>query len=71
MSEVRKIYYRPKEIEQLLGIKQSTLSKQRQGKFGLPYVVVGRDPNSNRGGIILYEVSKVHDYLERKGRSTL
>ena len=44
MSEVRKIYYRPKEIEQLLGIKQSTLSKQRQGKFGLPYVVVGRGP---------------------------
>ena len=52
MIETKKIYYRPKEIEQLLGIKQSTLSKQRQGKFGLPYVVVGRNPKSNRGGII-------------------
>ena len=46
MIETKKIYYRPKEIEQLLGIKQSTLSKQRQGKFGLPYVVVGRNNKS-------------------------
>ena len=59
MIETKKIYYRPKEIEQLLGIKQSTLSKQRQGKFGLPYVVVGRNPKSNRGGIILYKVSDI------------
>ena len=64
-------YYRPKEIEQVFGIKTSTLSKQRQGKFGLPYTVVGRDPKSNRGGIILYKVSDIHDYLERKGKSTL
>ena len=66
-----KKYLRPKDVEDIYSIKISTLAKQRQGKFGLPYVVVGRNPNSNRGGIILYEVSKVHDYLERKGRNTL
>ena len=66
-----KKFLRPKDVEDIYSIKVSTLSKQRQGKFGLPYTVVGRDPKSNRGGIILYEVSKVHDYLERKGRNTL
>ena len=64
-------FIRPKDVEDQYSIKVSTLSKQRQGKFGLPYTVVGRDPKSNRGGIILYEVAKVHDYLERKGRNTL
>ena len=33
---IEKKYFRPKEIEQVFGIKTSTLSKQRQGKFGLP-----------------------------------
>ena len=66
-----KLYMRPKEIESVFGIKQSTLSKQRNGKFGLPYTVVGRNPKKNRGGIILYKVSDINEYLERKGKNTL
>ena len=47
----QKLYMRPKEVEQVFSIKQSTLSKQRDGKFGLPFTVVGRNPKKNRGGI--------------------
>ena len=43
-------YYRPKEIEQVFGIKTSTLAKQRGEKYGLPYTIVGRNPKKNRGG---------------------
>tara|TARA_R100001086_G_scaffold84855_1_gene41470 strand:- start:78 stop:293 length:216 start_codon:yes stop_codon:yes gene_type:complete len=67
----QKLYMRPKEVEQVFSIKQSTLSKQRDGKFGLPFTVVGRNPKKNRGGIILYKVSDINEYLERKGKNTL
>ena len=66
-----KKFVRPKDIEDLFSIKVSTLSKQRQGKYGLPYTVVGRPKNKNRGGVILNNVYEVHDYLNNKGRSTL
>ena len=66
-----KKFVRPKDIEDLFSIKVSTLSKQRQGKYGLPYTVVGRPKNKNRGGVILYNVDEVNDYLIKKGRSTL
>ena len=64
-------YYRPKEIEQVFGIKTSTLAKQRWGKYGLPYTIVGRNPKKNRGGVILYNVDDIEDYINKKGRSTL
>ena len=64
-------FIRPKDVEYLFSIKVSTLSKQRQGKYGLPYTVVGRPKNKNRGGVILYNVDEVNDYLNKKGRSTL
>ena len=67
----QKLYMRPKEVEAVFSIKQSTLSKQREGKFGLPFTIVGRNPKKNRGGIILYKVSDIHGYLERKGKNTL
>ena len=67
----QKLYMRPKEVEQVFSIKQSTLSKQREGKFGLPFTIVGRNPKKNRGGIILYKVSDINEYLERKGKNTL
>ena len=67
----QKLYMRPKEVEAVFSIKQSTLSKQRDGKFGLPFTVVGRNPKKNRGGIILYKVSDINEYLERKGKNTL
>ena len=67
----QKLYMRPKEVEAVFSIKQSTLSKQREGKFGLPFSIVGRNPKKNRGGIILYKVSDINEYLERKGKNTL
>ncbi len=66
-----KKFLRPKDVEDLFSIKVSTLSKQRQGKYGLPYTVVGRKKNKNNGGVILYNVDEVNDYLKSKGRSTL
>ena len=67
----QKLYMRPKEVDAVFSIKQSTLSKQREGKFGLPFTIVGRNPKKNRGGIILYKVSDINEYLERKGKNTL
>jgi hypothetical protein len=64
-------FIRPKDVEELFSIKVSTLSKQRQGKYGLPYTVVGRPKNKSRGGVILYNVDEVNDYLNKRGRSTL
>ena len=46
-------FIRPKDVEDNFSIKVSTLSKQRQGKYGLPFHVVGRKKNKNRGGVIL------------------
>lgn len=66
-----KKYLRPKDIEELFSIKVSTLSKQRQGNYGLPFTVVGRAKNTNRGGVILYNVDDVNAYLNSKGKSTL
>jgi|TARA_R100001443_G_scaffold68389_4_gene77103 hypothetical protein len=64
-------FIRPKDVEDQYSIKVSTLSKQRQGKYGLPYHVVGRKKNNNRGGVILYNVDEVNEYINSKGRNTL
>ena len=64
-------FIRPKDVEDNFSIKVSTLSKQRQGKYGLPYHVVGRKKNNNRGGVILYNVDEVNDYINSKGSKTL
>jgi len=61
-------FIRPKDVEEIFSIKTSTLSKQRQGKYGLPYTVVGRKKNNNRGGVILYNIDDVNEYLKNKGR---
>ena len=58
-------YYRPKEIEQVFGIKTSTLAKQRGGKYGLPYSIVGRKKNGQRGGVILYSIDDINDFLNK------
>ena len=67
----QKLYMRPKEVEAVFSIKQSTLSKQREGKFGLPFTIVGRNPKKNRGGVILYNVDEINEYMNKKGNSTL
>ena len=66
-----KKFIRPKDVENIYSIKVSTLSKQRQGNYGLPYHVVGRKKNNQRGGVILYNVDEINDYLNKKGRLTL
>ena len=66
-----KKFLTPKDVEDIYSIKVSTLSKQRQGKYGLPFFVVGRRKNKSRGGNILYNVDEVNDYLNKKGRLTL
>ena len=66
-----KKFIRPKDVEDNFSIKVSTLSKQRQGKYGLPFHVVGRKKNKNRGGVILYNVDEVNDYINSKGSKTL
>ena len=69
MSNIK--YIRPKDVEEQYSIKVSTLSKQRQGKYGLPFHVVGKQKNKQKGGIILYNVDEINDYLTRKNQSTL
>jgi len=64
-------FFRPKEVEQVFGIKTSTLAKQHGGKYGLPYTIVGRNPKKNRGGVILYNVDEINEYMNKKGNSTL
>ena len=64
-------FFRPKEVEQVFGIKTSTLAKQRGGKYGLPYTIGGRNPKKNRGGVILYNVDEINEYMNKKGNSTL
>ena len=66
-----KKFLRPKEVEEIYSIKVSTLAKQRRGRYGLPFVVVGRKKNKQRGGVILYNVDEVNDYINSKGRQTL
>ena len=64
-------FFRPKEVEQVFCIKTSTLEIQRGGKYGLPYTIVGRNPKKNRGGVILYNVDEINEYMNKKGNSTL
>jgi|TARA_R110000737_G_C14548329_1_gene480256 hypothetical protein len=54
-------YLRPSEVEDIYGIKQGTLAKQRSHGFGLPFVVIGRKPRKRKGGIILYEIEVIEE----------
>jgi len=65
-----KKYLRPKEVEEIYSIKTSTLSKQRQGNYGLPYTVVGRRKNEQRGGVILYSIDEINEFLNKHKRKT-
>ena len=65
-----KKYYRAKEIEEQFGINPSTLSRQRWGRYGLPFHVVGRKPNKRNGGVILYNIDDVEEYLNKNKKNT-
>ena len=60
-----KRFIRPKDVEKIYSIKVSTLSKQRQGKYGLPYSIVGRKKNGQRGGVILYSIDDINEFLNK------
>ena len=60
-----KKFLRPKDVEDIYSIKISTLAKQRQGKYGLPYSIVGRKKNGQRGGVILYSIDDINDFLNK------
>ena len=59
-------YLRPKEVEEIYGIKEGTLAKQRSQGFGLPYVLIGRKPKKNKGGIILYDIEVIEEAFKSK-----
>jgi len=69
-ARMNKKYIRAKDVEEIYGIKESTLSRQRWGKYGLPFNVVGRKPQSKNGGIILHNVDEVEDYLNKNHKGT-
>lgn len=60
-----KKYLRPKDVEDIYSIKVSTLSKQRQGKYGLPYSIVGRKKHKQKGGVILYSIDDINEFLNK------
>ena len=55
----KRLYLRPKEVEEIFGIKQSTLRRQRTGRYGFPFTVVRRAPQTNKGGTIFYAVEDI------------
>ena len=60
-----KKYVRPKDVEDIYSIKISTLAKQRQGKYGLPYSIVGRKKHKQKGGVILYSIDDINEFLNK------
>ena len=60
-----KKYLRPKDVEDIYSIKISTHAKQRQGKYGLPYSIVGRKKHKQKGGVILYSIDDINDFLNK------
>ena len=61
-------YLRPSEVEEIYGIKQGTLAKQRSHGFGLPFVVIGRKTRKRKGGIILYDIAVIEEAFKSTNR---
>ena len=55
----KRLYLRPNEVEDIFGIKESTLRRQRTGNYGFPFIVIGRKPKTNKGGVIFYSVDDI------------
>ena len=60
-----KKFLRPRDVEDIYSIKISTLAKQRQGKYGLPYSIVGRKKHKQKGGVILYSIDDINEFLNK------
>ena len=55
----KRLFLREREVEDIFGIKASTLRRQRTGNYGFPFTVVGRPKKTNKGGIIFYSVKDI------------
>ena len=64
MKALKNIYDQ-KMLRDIYSIKISTLAKQRQGKYGLPYSIVGRKKHKQKGGVILYSIDDINDFLNK------
>jgi len=61
----KRLYLRPKEVEDIFGIKESTLRRQRTGNYGFPFIVIGRKPKCNKGGTVFYSVDDIkHNFFK-------
>ena len=55
----KRLFLRPKEVEDIFGIKESTLRRQRTGNYGFPFTIIGRKPKTNKGGTVFYAVDDI------------
>tara|TARA_Y100001951_G_C11200263_1_gene216699 strand:+ start:39 stop:260 length:222 start_codon:yes stop_codon:yes gene_type:complete len=59
-------FLREKEVEAIWGISRNTLRRQRWGDYGIPYSVVGRAKDKNKGGIILYSIEDIESAMKKR-----
>ena len=59
-------FLREKEVSDIFGIARNTLRRQRWGDYGIPYSVVGRAKNKNKGGIVLYSIEDIESAMQKK-----
>lgn len=55
--------YRPKQVAEILGVSERTLTNWRHEGIGPAYVHIGR-PEGQRGGRVLYEAGAIRAYLD-------
>ena len=61
---INRKYLRPSEVEEIYGIKQGTLAKQRSQGFRLPYVIISWKPKKRKGGIVLYDIEDLEKHFK-------
>ena len=59
-------FLREKEVSEIYGINRNTLRRQRWGDYGIPYSVVGRAKDKNKGGIVLYLIDDIEAAMQKK-----
>jgi hypothetical protein len=60
-------FLREKEVSNIFGIPRNTLRRQRWGDYGIPYSIVGRAKDKNKGGIVLYSIEDIEAAMQKKG----
>ena len=65
---MNKKYLTTKEISKKYGVKDGTLRRQRWGRYGLPFVIIGRKPGQRTGGLVRYDADKVDEYIRKNER---